>query len=60
MIAATKPKSYEQAIDLLIDLRDLAQRDEKDGEFQRKIEAIGVTPARKPAFIERLRKAGLR
>lgn len=60
LIATTKPKSYEQVISLLTDLRDLAQRDKKGGEFQSKIEAISTSHARKPAFIQRLRKAGLR
>jgi hypothetical protein len=60
LIATTKPKSYEQVIDLLIDLRDLAQRDKKAAQFRRRIEAICTTHARKPAFLERLHKAGLR
>jgi FtsZ-interacting cell division protein YlmF len=60
LIATTKPKSYEQVISLLTDLRDLSQRVKKNNEFQRRVEAICAAHARKPAFIERLRKAGLR
>ncbi len=59
LIAETKPKSYEQAIKLLIDLRDLAQREERERDFRMRLDAIHVAHARKPAFIERLRKAGL-
>jgi hypothetical protein len=59
LIAETKPKSYEQAIKLLVDLRDLAQREERDRDFRMGLDAIHVAHARKPAFIDRLRKAGL-
>ena len=43
----------------LLDLRDLAQRDGREREFRSRLEAIYVVHARKPAFIERLHKAGL-
>ena len=59
LIATKQPKSYDQAVSLLIDLRDLAQREGKDHEFRMKLEAIYAAQARKPSFIERLRKAGL-
>jgi len=59
LIAETKPKSYEQAIKLLIDLRDLAQREGRDRDFRMRLDAIHIAHAHKPAFIERLRKAGL-
>lgn len=59
LIAETKPKTYEEAIRLLIDLRDLAQREGTDRQFRMRLDAIHVDHARKPAFIERLRKAGL-
>jgi hypothetical protein len=58
-LAATKqPKNYDQAVKLLVDLRDLAPRGEA-GDFGLRIEALREKQARKPSFIERLRKAGL-
>lgn len=59
LIAETKPKTYKAAIKLLIDLRDLAQREGTDRQFRMKLDAIHVDHSRKPALIERLRKAGL-
>jgi hypothetical protein len=46
-------------VTLLIDLRDLAQRDGRDREFRKKLETLHADHARKPSFIGRLRKAGL-
>jgi len=59
LIATTKPKNYAQAIDLLRDLHDLARRESRGREFQNRIEEIATTHARKPALLERLRKAAL-
>jgi hypothetical protein len=59
LIATTQPKSYDQAINLLLDLRDLAAREGRDRQFRMAIDAIHVAHARKPSFIERLAKAGL-
>jgi hypothetical protein len=59
LIAETKPKSYDEAVALLTDLRDLAQRSSRSEEFRRKLQAIRLTHARKPSFLERLHKAGL-
>jgi hypothetical protein len=58
LIATKQPKSYDQAVELLVDLRDLASR--KDAaDFQRRVEALRIAHARKPTLIERLEKAGL-
>lgn len=59
LIAATQPKSYDEAVRLLLDLRDLAQRAGRDREFGKKLETLYVDHARKPSFLRRLRKAGL-
>jgi len=59
LVAATQPKSYDEAVSLLIDLRDLAQRQGADRQFRMKLEAIYVAHARKPSFLKRLSKAGL-
>jgi hypothetical protein len=59
LIAETQPKSYDQAIRLLLDLRDLAQREGKGDEFRRKLEALHAVHSRKSSFLARLRRAGL-
>ena len=58
LISTKQPKSYDGAIKLLVDLRDLALRKSKTGEFRARIDAIREAHARKPSFIERLHKAG--
>ncbi len=60
LIATKQSKRYDEAVRLLIDLRDLAQREGRDREFQKRIEVICTTHARKVAFIERVGKARLR
>jgi hypothetical protein len=58
LIATKQPKSYERAIALLVDLRDLSARG--DGfDFRSRIEALRTANVRKPALLERLGKAGL-
>jgi hypothetical protein len=39
LIAVKQPKSYDRAVELLTDLRDLAARKDERG-FQRRIEAL--------------------
>jgi hypothetical protein len=58
LVATKLPKSYDQMLGLLVDLRDLAAR--KDAAvFRRRIEAFRTAHARKPTLISRLDKAGL-
>jgi len=59
LILTKQPKSYDSAVELLVDLRDLAARKGKTNEFQARLDAIHVAHVRKPSLIERLRKAGL-
>jgi len=58
LIQHTQPQSYDQAIKLLIDLRDLNARTNVE-EFRIRIEELRQANARKPSFIKRLKKAGL-
>lgn len=58
LIATKQPKSYDQAVDLLVDLRDLAAR-KTGADFQRRVQELCAAHARKPTFIDRLQKAGL-
>jgi hypothetical protein len=58
LVATKQPKRYDEAVRLLIDLRDLAAR--KDAaDFRRRLEALRAEHARKPTLIERLHEAGL-
>jgi hypothetical protein len=59
LILTKQTKSYDSAVALLVDLRDLAARKGKTNEFQAMLDAIRVAHVRKPSLIERLRKAGL-
>jgi hypothetical protein len=56
-IQQRQPNGYDQAIRLLIDLRELAIRQGRETEFRVKIENLRATHAAKPRFIERLIKA---
>ncbi len=58
LIATKQPKGYDQAIDLLMDLRDLAAR-KNSADFQRRVEELRAAHARKETFVDRLQKAGL-
>jgi hypothetical protein len=59
LISTKQPKSYDQAVKLLVDLRDLGVRRGKTDEFEAKLNALRAAQTRKPSFIERLRKARL-
>jgi hypothetical protein len=58
LIATKQPKSYDHAVKLLVDLRDLDRR-KTGGDFGSRLNALRKAHARKSTFIERLRKAGL-
>ena len=58
LVAAKLPRSYDQAMEMLADLRDLAYG-KNEGDFQRRVAALRDAHERKRAFIERLDKAGL-
>jgi len=55
LIATRQPKSYDHAVKLIIDLRDLDAY-KKGGDFGPRLDEIRRQHARKPALIERLRK----
>lgn len=57
-LATTKlPKSYDQAVSLLKDLRDLAARDGHEPVFATRLQALREAHAKKPSFLDRLRKS---
>ncbi len=59
LIATRQPKRYDEAVSLLEDLRDLAAMGQQDVVFASRMEALCREHARKPTFLERLRKANL-
>ncbi|HEX5870775.1 MAG TPA: hypothetical protein VFY65_10185 [Longimicrobium sp.] len=56
LAASKRPASYDEAVALLKDLRDLAARDGRDEEFRARFATLRQQHARKPSFIDRLRK----
>jgi len=59
LIATKQPRKYDEAVDLLRDLRDVCQRDGRPEEARSRIAALRSEHAKKGRFIERLRAAGL-
>jgi len=59
LIATKQPGKYDEAVKLLHDLRDLALREGRAGEVEARLLGLRQEHARKPSFIERLKKAGL-
>lgn len=57
LIESKQPKRYDGAVRLLADLRDLAVRDGRGHEALVRIEHLRVRHAKKPSFLNRLRKA---
>lgn len=54
LITTKQPKRYDEAVALLKDLRDLADRQGKRSGFITKLEKLCAEHARKPALIERI------
>jgi len=59
LVSATKPKYYDLAVARLVDLRDLAQRDNHEQELRERLNELKGRHSRKPSFLARLNKAGL-
>jgi hypothetical protein len=59
LIATKLPKSYDRAVELLVDLRDLAVRRGEKEDFGSRLDALRASHLRKPSFIARVQKAGL-
>ena len=56
LVATKLPKSYDLAMQHLVDLRDLAVRKSEEADFSRRLAMLRETHARKPSFIGRLRE----
>ena len=61
LVATKQPKKYDEAVRLLVDLRELAARAGSggSGDFRIRLERFRVEQAGRPSLIERLRSAGL-
>jgi len=57
LIATRQPKRYDEAVQLLADLRDLGVRDGREDEAMARIEEIRARHEKKPTFLARLRRA---
>lgn len=60
LVDSKKPKSYDEAVKILADLRELAERENDEMDFRRRLHDLRDDHARKPSFVARLDKAKLR
>ncbi|MEW6683512.1 MAG: hypothetical protein AB1451_11420 [Nitrospirota bacterium] len=59
LIAMRRPQDYDEAVRLLKDLQELAQRDGRGSDTRVRIQALYERHATKPSFLGRLQKSGL-
>jgi hypothetical protein len=59
LIGTKVPARYDEAITLVLELRDLARREDQISEFEQRFAALREEHARKPSLIARFAKAGL-
>lgn len=68
LVASRQPKNYDRAVEILVDLRELAARGPRantltefvdQAAFQVRIDAFRARHARKPSLVKRLREVGL-
>ncbi len=59
LILTKKPKAYDEAIQLLVDLKDLGKKNNTIKMFKSKLMGIREIHSRKPSLISRIKSAGL-
>jgi hypothetical protein len=59
LIQTKQPKNYDQAVSLLVDLRELAVQGGREGEFNSALEQLRTLHYSKASFLRRLAKANL-
>ena len=59
LIASRQPKSYERAVSLLDDLRDVAAMSGSREDFTRRMQGLVAQHNKKPSLIRRFRSAAL-
>ena len=60
LIATKQPTSYDRAVGLLVDLRDIAVAHGGESGFLARLEVLRREHARKPSLLSRMERAGLR
>ncbi|MBT8368866.1 MAG: hypothetical protein KJP23_29595 [Deltaproteobacteria bacterium] len=60
LIDSKQPAKYDEAVTLLVDLRDLNKKTGKEKAFNKKLKTICEKHRRKVSFLNRLQKLGLR
>jgi hypothetical protein len=58
-LRCAKPREYDTAVQLLVDLRDLGEREGSTAPFRQRLAELRTVHARKPSLLERLELAGL-
>jgi uncharacterized Zn finger protein len=58
LIDSKQPVKYDEAVKLLVDLRDLYKKTGKEKAFKQKLNTICENHHRKVSFLNRLKKAG--
>ena len=58
-LITSKPAKHDEAVKLLVDLKDLNKKIGKDKVFNDKLKTIRETHSRKSSFLSRLKKVGL-
>ncbi len=59
LIITKQPAKYDEAVSMLVDLRDLHKKTATEKVFNRKLNTISANHYRKVSFLNRLEKAGL-
>ena len=59
LIETKRPQDYDRAVQLLVDLRDLAARSRQAPAFQASLDELRARHAKKPSLLARLDRAGL-
>ena len=59
LVATRQPKSYDEAVQHLADLRDLAEREGDQAEFKKRLGTLRTQHAAKKSLIDRLARGGL-
>ena len=60
LIDSKQPAKYDEAVKLLVDLRDLNKKTGKEPAFNKKLQTICENHARKSTFLNRLKKKSLK
>ncbi len=58
LVAGKRPTDYDQAVQLLLNLRDLAQGRSEKAAFQQKLALLAEEHRRKYSFIKKLNTSG--